>query len=371
MIAYLIKSAVCLVLLLAAYHILLEKEKTHLFKRFFLLGCIVFGLTMPLITITVPHDALPDLEVLPAAYVKDDVTKKPIFDAVQSVPVEHAVPNNPITLTNFLLIAYLTVAALLLIRFVKNLYDINNHIRNSEQLQSDNCTLVLVTKNIIPHSFFNYVFINKAEYQSGSMDQQMLLHEFTHVNQRHSYDIILLELLRILFWFNPVFIFYKKAIQLNHEFLADEGVLSVYDNLKAYQHLLLSKAGFSNSLNLTSNFNYSITKKRLIMMNKTTSKLRAMLKVTVLAPVIFALICACCIKAKAVTRESPFAFVDTVRHNAKVLFPKPMRQRLTTAHRYKNGNFVSTSSDRSFVEATEPIIFALPGHLYKPKKQSP
>jgi hypothetical protein len=62
---------------------------------------MVFGLTMPLITITVPHDALPDLDMLPAAYVKDDVTKKPTFDAVPSVLVEHAVSNNKFTLTNF------------------------------------------------------------------------------------------------------------------------------------------------------------------------------------------------------------------------------------------------------------------------------
>jgi beta-lactamase regulating signal transducer with metallopeptidase domain len=87
------------------------------------------------------------------------------------------------------------------------------------------------------------------------------MHEFTHVKEKHSRDVIFIELLQTIFWFNPMLIFYKKAIQLNHEYLADEAVVRVYDNVPAYQLLLLDKTAYDCNAYLTSNFNYSVTKK--------------------------------------------------------------------------------------------------------------
>jgi bla regulator protein BlaR1 len=171
----------------------------------------------------------------------------------------------------------------------------------------------LIPEQIIPHSFFKYIFFNKAEYVTEGINKQLLLHELTHVRQRHSLDIMFIELLKIIFWFNPMFILYKRAIQLNHEFLADDGVLTAYIDLNTYQHLLLSKAGFSNMLNLTSNFNYSITKKRLLMMTTTTSTLRAMLKGIALVPLMLALIFALCLKENA-DAQTP---VQTKSHASK------------------------------------------------------
>jgi hypothetical protein len=203
------------------------------------------------------------------------------------------------------------------------------------------------------------------------MDQQLLLHEFTHANQRHSYDIMFIELLKIVFWFNPIFILYKKAIQLNHEFLADDGVLTyTHINLKAYQHLLLSKAGFSHTLNLTSNFNYSITKKRLIMMNQTTPKLRAMLKAIALAPVMIVLAFFGCIKAEALSVKNALPISDTVPQK-KIAFPKPANKVPSVVHRYKNGKVaVRPYNDLTDAEKKK-IKFPAPGSLYKPVKQSP
>jgi bla regulator protein BlaR1 len=372
MIAYLIKSAVCLVLLLAAYHLLLEKEKMHRFNRLFLLAGMVFSLTIPALTIRVPQAAVAAVQVIPVNYVIEEHLPQVITTTTQPAQAENAVISYTLTLTDYLLIAYGVVAFTLLVRFVKNLYDINTRIRNGDQQRLENCTLVLVPQEIIPHSFFNYIFVNKAEYQSGTMDKQLLLHEFTHVNQKHSYDIVFIELLKIIFWFNPIFILYKKAIQLNHEFLADDGVLSTHINLKAYQHLLLSKAGFSHTLNLTSNFNYSITKKRLIMMNQNTPKLRAMLKATALAPVMLALVFAFCIKARAMPVKNALPLVDTVPQKAKILFPKPAGKGPYVSRRGKDGKavFYKYVSDLTPAEKKK-LRFPQPGSFYKPAKQSP
>jgi bla regulator protein BlaR1 len=79
----------------------------------------------------------------------------------------------------------------------------------------------------------------------------------------------------VFFWFNPFLPFYKKAIQLNHEFLADEAVTNECHNVAAYQHLLINKANKQPISSLTSPLNYLITKKRLIMMTKTRSFMRS------------------------------------------------------------------------------------------------
>lgn len=372
MIAYLIKSAVCLVLLLVAYHLLLEKEKMHRFNRFFLLAGLVFSLTISAIIIRLPQAAVPDVHILPVNYVIDEGTPQAIQTTVQSVEVDNMAIGKMLTITDYLAIAYTVIAFILLIRFVKNLYDINTRIRKGEQHQFENYTVILVSENIIPYSFFNYIFVNKAEYESEVMDQQLLLHEFTHANQRHSYDIMFIELLKIVFWFNPIFILYKKAIQLNHEFLADDGVLSyTHINLKAYQRLLLSKAGFSHTLNLTSNFNYSITKKRLIMMNQTTPKLRAMLKVIALAPVMIALVFACCIRAEAMAVKNTPALVDTIPQKAKVTFTKPAAKGTFLIREGKNGKAVLYKYQDPSAGEKKKIKFPAPGSLYKPVKQSP
>ena len=117
----------------------------------------------------------------------------------------------------------------------------------------------------------------------------MLTHELAHANQWHSLDIIFIEALQIIFWFNPFLIPYKKAIQLNHEFLADEQVLKSHIRVRDYQELLLDKATL-NKVYLTSNLNFSVTKKRLIMMTKNTSKKRAYFLASATIPLSFMLL---------------------------------------------------------------------------------
>ncbi|MBL4569343.1 MAG: M56 family metallopeptidase, partial [Flavobacteriaceae bacterium] len=147
-------------------------------------------------------------------------------------------------------------------------------------------TIVLLKENILPHSFLQYIFINKKTYQSDSLEQQILTHELTHVKQKHSLDVLFIELLQILFWFNPIFRYYRKAIQLNHEFLADDAVIQSHKNITEYQHVLLNTTAQHNNIYLASNLNYSLTKKRLLMMTTPSSKTKILLKKLVVIPLL-------------------------------------------------------------------------------------
>lgn len=268
MISYLIKSASCLALLLCFYHFILEKEKMHNFNRYYLLIGVIISLVIPFATITtyVPTDAIANTLIK---------IKQPEFsaDTLETIEVEEV-----IDYTKYFVSFYLLISSLLLIRFGRNLFKIIQKIRLTEQIKYKKATLVLVDDQILPHTFWKAIFINKKEYENGNIEEELFTHELTHVTQKHTIDVLLIEFLQILFWINPLFIFLKKAVQLNHEFLADEKVIHQHKNTFQYQYLLLNKAAWNNEYYLASNLNYSLTKKRLKMMTTQSSQSKIWIK---------------------------------------------------------------------------------------------
>lgn len=194
---------------------------------------------------------------------------------------------------------YGLITFLLCIRFTRNILKITSKIKSNTRTDYKNAKLVLLKEEALPHTFLNTIFINETDYNNQKIEAELFSHELTHVTQKHTYDVLFIEILKTIFWFNPIFIFYKKSIQLNHEFLADEKVVTSYDNIPFYQNLLLSKANNNSAYYLTSNLNYSLTKKRLIMMTKTTSQTKAILKKIALIPFILGLVFFLCFKTIA------------------------------------------------------------------------
>ncbi|WP_396171570.1 M56 family metallopeptidase [Flavobacterium sp.] len=182
---------------------------------------------------------------------------------------------------------------------MNNLLKIISKINSNKSVDYKDAKLILLEEKVLPHTFLNFIFINETEYNNRKIETELFSHELTHVLQKHTFDVLFIELLKTIFWFNPIFIFYKKAIQLNHEFLADEKVIATYNNVSFYQNLLLSKANSIPTYYLTSNLNYSLTKKRLIMMTKTTSKTKAILKKIAVIPFILGLVFFLCLKTIA------------------------------------------------------------------------
>jgi len=287
MIAYLLKSAICLTLLLAVYHVLLEHMKMHKFNRFYLLLSLAIGLSLPLITIQIPAETLDYTPILVKAITEQQIPE-PLQRAVkESAAIKPTPP--PYNLKALLICFYGLITVGFAVRFAWNILRIRSRINKNAGLKINGASLVLLTDDVLPHSFMGYIFLNELDYRDDRVDGQLLEHELAHVRQMHSLDILFIETLKILFWFNPVFIFYKKAIQLNHEFLADEAVLSRFE-VSAYQYLLLERTFITTAIPLTSNLNYSLTKKRLTMMIKTTSKLKTWTARLAVIPVLAAML---------------------------------------------------------------------------------
>jgi TonB family protein len=187
---------------------------------------------------------------------------------------------------NYLLLAYIAVSLFLIFRFLINIYILLRKIRKNTTVPYHGSRLVLTHDRIVPHSFLNYVFINKKEFENKNIEKEILSHELAHIKQKHTADIMFIELITIIAWINPLLFFYRRAIQLNHEFLADDFVVNSITTPHKYQLLLLDKAKQPSVLVLSSSFNYLQTKKRIIMMTKNTSFRTAILKQIALIPVI-------------------------------------------------------------------------------------
>ena len=271
MTAFLIKSTISLCILLLAYHLLLEKEKMFRFNRYFLLVSLVFSMVIPFLSFEIQQD-------IPIVYNKITFQKT---DAA-TFPIEAEDINinkeDQINYWLFLLwITYIGITLILSYRFIQNIYTITSKAKISKIIVHQNTRIVLLSEKTLPYSFWDSIYFNHNDFENGLIEQELFTHEIAHVKQKHTLDVIFIEILKTLFWFNPVFIFYKKAIQLNHEFLADENVISAHNNIYLYQNLLLNKLNTSQPIYLTSNLNFLSTKKRLTMMTKTTSKTKTLI----------------------------------------------------------------------------------------------
>ncbi len=113
--------------------------------------------------------------------------------------------------------------------------------------------------------------MSKQDYLNKAIAEELLSHEIEHIRQSHSIDVIFIELVKIIYWFNPVLILYSRAIRVNHEYLADNGVIGDPCDIKDYADKLLNFISCNRNVPLTSGFNPSLTRKRLIMLTKSKS----------------------------------------------------------------------------------------------------
>ena len=309
---FLITSSISLLVLLAVYYLFLEKEKMHRFNRFYLLFSLAFSLVLPFITIEVIQE----------------ITSRPVnLGNIQLMQGG----TEAIEETNYTVIGlwsiYALITLILTIRFAYNIIKISGKMKSNSRIPFKNAKLILVPEKTLPHTFLNTIFINETEYKNRKIEAELYTHELTHVTQKHTLDILFIEILKTVFWFNPIFIFYKKAIQLNHEFLADEKVVNSYNNVPFYQSLLLSKANENQTFYLASNLNYLITKKRLLMMTKTTSKKLSLVKKMTIIPVLSVLLMAFCIKTVAREKNVPILIEQPIL-NEKIATAKSALQQI-------------------------------------------
>lgn len=167
-----------------------------------------------------------------------------------------------------------------------------------------------VDKNIVPFSFANSIFINPGQHAEEDI-KEIIRHEFIHVKQKHSVDMIIGEIVCLLNWFNPFAWLIRQSIRQNLEFIADEQVLQQGFDKKQYQYLLLKVIGVPQ-FSIASNFNFTSLKKRIAMMNKNKSAKLHLSRFLLLLPIVLILLVAFRKVQQPVTEQAKISMIDTV-----------------------------------------------------------
>ena len=292
MIAGLFEIFLCLLVLFGIYKLVLEQTALHRVKRFYLLFALIFSLTTPWLNLEISSDKImiPTGEMISETLYEVVTNEQAVTPEVIS-PSEftEAKPKMSINYAAWAIGGlYLVIAFVLLIRFGRNIYQLFAKARKNTRIPYKSAEVVLLRQPTIPHNFLKFIFMHNEDYKKEALREQLLAHELGHAQQRHSLDILLVELLQVLFWFNPMYYFYAKAIRLNHEYLADAMVLGKFNDIANYQRLLLKFANrnLSNEMSLACLSNYSLTKKRFKMMTQQTTKMAALVRAAILLPLL-------------------------------------------------------------------------------------
>jgi len=278
-----LNSSIILFALWLFYKLALENISWHHFKRFYLLGSIVVSAIIPLIMIRVTHVEIPSIPLEPFIPSNPQNTQ----DLIYSSSIETS--NKSIFEWIYVIWTLYEVGVILMIyRFLKNLMSLRVST-NDTITKWNSLTIVRKKKLEVPCSFLRRIYL-----PSGlEVPEHILNHEKTHIDQRHSWDIIFIEVLLIVFWFHPLLYLYKYSIKLNHEFLADQAVLKNGFDLKAYQQSLLAYLERSKSSALVHTYNFPIIKKRFTIMKTNTHTYSGILRTLILIPIVATLVYSC------------------------------------------------------------------------------
>ena len=255
---YIIESTIFLGCSYGLYHLFLKRGRSFIYVRFYLLLALLLSLFIPFLKIEV-HSTIPI-----AAGISDGE-----FYTLLALSGEESLGSSGHTgspVSVFMLI-YLTGMVLMFLRYLINLSKLIRKTKQGITLQGPQGSVILSDNEGMPYSFFRYTFMNRGLYERGTHLENLLLHENVHCRQFHSADILFAELLKVVQWYNPFAWLMVKSIRLNHEFIADEKVLES-QNKDSYQLLLVDMELANQSNCMASEFNNSLTKKRLAMMNK-------------------------------------------------------------------------------------------------------
>lgn len=304
------------ILFYACYWLLFRKHTFFVWNRFYLLGSLMISFALPFIHF--PDNA----RVIPTAVY-----------AVSAIPVYVSRPESTKVITHwtqFVWTVQIIGCVLMLFKLLEAFKNLFKLIKQGETIPLEDHTLVLLPHNEIgSFSFLKWLVVNFTDYELNF--DPILRHESVHIRQLHSLDILLIEILKVGFWFNPVLWFYKRSLQEVHEYLADEEV----PNREQYARFLVSYALNAPVASLTNHFfNSSLLKSRIQMIYKNRNSQWALGKYLMIFPVIGMVV------MLTAARERLLTAIE--RNQFKILSSKEMS--ITGVVSDENGNAIESAS---------------------------
>jgi TonB family protein len=275
---YIVESSLCLGVITLFYYGFLRRQNMPGFSRWYLLLSLVFAAVIPFLHFSINGNGNGSTDdILYIGFMLD------MINVYGTVVTQHVVPavQQHTGIGWFYVVGFI----LLVVRLLFALYKIGILHRRTKVMHLEGMRVVLTGNVFQPFSFMNTVFMPESFRESEGF-RSILQHESVHVRQKHTFDLILLELLLPIQWFNPFAWMLRKAIRENHEFLADRAVLDAGQSVSEYQKMLLYQV-MGTKFDLGTGFGYSLTKKRFKMMKTRVNK-KSMLLSGLLTTLLFA-----------------------------------------------------------------------------------
>ena len=269
------KTAVILAVFYMFYRLLLSKDTFHRFNRIILLGTAALSFVLPLCVITI-HEVV----TIPAVQSAPQMLESATIGTMTAV-AEVSEPIWP-----YVICAVFAIGALgVLLMAVVSIAKVICIIRSGEHhtLESSE-TLVITDAEIAPFSWMKYIVLSREDYENGY--SQILTHEKAHIALKHSWDVLFVDMITALQWFNPAMWMLKADLRAIHEFEADDAVLRSGADVKEYQYLLIRKAVSKSGYSVANSFNHSTLKARITMMSNKKSSRKGAWKALYVLPLV-------------------------------------------------------------------------------------
>ena len=271
---YDLKVAVLIAVFYMFYRLMLARETFHRVNRIVLLLTALASFLLPLCVITM-HKTV-KMEGLPMVTLDDLQMDAVIAESVAETPLWQILLSTLFIIGMVVTLSHTLMSMFRILMLIK---------RCEKHLQSDGIT-ICVTENaqIAPFSWMHYIVMNRNDYEI--LDSVILAHERGHIRLHHSWDLLLVDTLTALQWFNPAMWMLRSDLRAIHEYEADGAVLSQGINARQYQYLLITKAGGIGGYSIANGINHSALKNRITMMTNKTSKNSRLLKLLALIPIV-------------------------------------------------------------------------------------
>ncbi|WP_248722521.1 M56 family metallopeptidase [Seonamhaeicola sp. ML3] len=267
---YLLKASAIILIFYACYKIFLQRDTFFEWSRAFLLVGLVAAFSVPFIIIPIYIERSP---MILDDYMFNNtipVITQQVYDATLS----------PLDIITYL---YFSGVVFFLVRLLFQLSSLTYLLVKQKKTKQTGFTLVETDSNTNPFSFFRWIVYNPKLFDKNEL-QQILTHEKVHVNQWHSIDILISQLVSTILWLNPIIWLYNRDLKQNLEFIADKNTQQKVACKKDYQNILLKTSMPTHQLALTNNFYNSLIKKRIVMLQKSKSKRINLFKYLLILP---------------------------------------------------------------------------------------
>ena len=315
-ILYFLQSAICMAFFYALYWLFLKRDTFFRVNRVFLLLTLLASILIP--TLEIPFQPEPQSAIENPFHVLDAVVKASqqyLNSNMLEEVVVTATVKKVLTGYQYVGIVYIVGVFLFSIRFFRNLFQLFSWTKSSQTIREKGLRLVIMNDNYPPFSFLNSVFIGKTDYQQANF-KSILAHERVHVDQLHTFDLLMIEILTVVFWLNPVVWFYKYSIREVHEYLADDKVVNEAVNANEYKMHIVNQFAGGDLFRLANNFGQSTLKKRITMLGRLKTPRIALVKLLLIIPIFVVLLSAFAFTIKEEEKlDSDFSFKELLPEN--------------------------------------------------------